>query len=367
MRLIINLLSAQTIPNVQFIKEYYSKNDELFFVSTPQSQNQNIMNHILKSCNLEEISEIINFIIVDEMNMKDIKTKFAEIDYSKYQEILVNITGGTKIMSIATFGYFQDVPNSKIYYIPGKNSEYLEFLKDNNNSTHTLKHNLNIYEYLYAYGFSIKESTNLDFSKEYVESFYQWFMNNKTTSDQEILQQLQNKGRKKDCKINSIDGLEQLLIDVNFPTKSEKLSKKESQFLTGDWFEYYMYNIIVDIFGRDIDIRRGLHLSKKKKDKKIPNEFDIVFTYQNQLFTIECKTSLFSKTKKGLINDTIYKSASLQKKMGLFSNSFIFTLDPQNNINEAFFNRAEELNTQLCSYESISNKDKILKLLLNKK
>jgi hypothetical protein len=61
---------------------------------------------------------------------------------------------------------------------------------------------------------------------------------------------------------------------------------------------------------------------------------DVMFVKDNKLYTIECKTGITvteitedGKTKeRNLLGEIIYKSDSLQNKLGLFVNTSVFTL-----------------------------------------
>jgi hypothetical protein len=80
----------------------------------------------------------------------------------------------------------------------------------------------------------------------------------------------------------------------------------------------------------------GLNISKENREgMRIPNEMDILFTWKNKLYTIECKTSLFNETiqpdgsvkSKAIISETLYKIDSLKQGLGLYVNACLFVLD----------------------------------------
>lgn len=109
--LIVILVSQQTIPNVMFVKQFLKQNDDLLMVSTEKMQNKENEN-IKKSLNLPNA---IHTITVDEFNNKDIQSKLSDFDFSPYSNLVVNITGGTKIMSLEAYTFFKEKENCNIF------------------------------------------------------------------------------------------------------------------------------------------------------------------------------------------------------------------------------------------------------------
>ncbi len=99
------------------------------------------------------------------------------------------------------------------------------------------------------------------------------------------------------------------------------------------------------------------------KNKDVINEFDVIFTYNNKLYIIEAKTSVFEglDNKKGpLLTNFIYKSKALNNNFGLFANSFIITLDSKEEINNANLERADLYRIKLLTIEDLYQNNKLV-------
>ena len=128
------------------------------------------------------------------------------------------------------------------------------------------------------------------------------------------------------------------------------ISKKEIEYLTGGWFEEYVYYTLKDAnIVQDTDILCGV----SKKNGQSDNEFDIVILKENQLHIIECKTYICNNDKPSLPVDTIYKLDSIQKELGLFAKPYIITLNKAHEIKEAHKKRAGQYGIKILTIENI--------------
>ena len=123
----------------------------------------------------------------------------------------------------------------------------------------------------------------------------------------------------------------------------------------------------------DNEIFLGVQIEKKG----VPNEFDVMFIYENKLYIIECKTFITSieqtngKIKeKRLIGEIIYKADALRNKFGLFANTTILTVDEIKDQQgkplpgyEKHFERAEISRINLISKRDLLNNRNFKNLL----
>ncbi|MDR1791963.1 MAG: DUF1887 family protein [Bacteroidales bacterium] len=359
--LIVTLLSAQTIPNVQFIKyirdnKCENEQTEYLFISTDAMEEKGVGDWIRKVC------EITNFetICVNHSDISDIENRLAECSFDKYEQIFVNITGGTKMMSLAVSDFFKMKPNARIYYIDGKKC-FLNFPVEHRISD-DLVDNISLKEYVESYGFEMQEGHISGISLDYTKQFLQEFLNF-GVNERRIINQLRQK-RDKTVSINEMTGLQDLLCKITFPLVDKNfliVNKYEVRYLTGDWFEEYIYFRLQEegIIKKE-DLKTGVQLKKKGID----NEFDIIFLYKTKFYAIECKTSILSD-RGNIVNETIYKSTALQRNLGLFSNFSIFTLSSRESkdVKQTHLDRASDLNIKVLCREDIINSESISKLL----
>lgn len=369
--LIVILVSQQTIPNVMFVKQFLKQNDDLLMVSTEKMKNKENEN-IKKSLNLPNA---IHTIIVDEFNNKDIQSKLSDFDFSPYSNLVVNITGGTKIMSLEAYTFFKKKENCNIFYIT-KGTEYKKISPYADEVFH-FNCELDLEHYFKAYGYEPNYSATSGIDKEYTYSFFDWFINHKEFKHQGVISELQKirNCKKSDgelCKkfikkgiypIDEVEGLSNLLYDINFPTKEGNISKKEIEYLTGNWFEEYIYYKLKD---NNIISEKDIICGVMLKNDKASNEFDIVFLKDYQLHIIECKTSIINKDKQSLPNDTIYKLDSLKKELGLFAKSYIATLNKKEDLKENHKERAKLYGMQFLTLNEIKDEEVLIKQIFPK-
>lgn len=317
---LISLISDQTIPNVQFIKE--KKVDGHIFISTQGMEAKCISDWIANACSLSQ--ESVQRIVVDAFSYDVIQKKLEEQlnDDDKY---IVNLTGGTKIMSLAVNDLLRNY-NAEMYYLTG-NKNYIKIFPGKIKPILQLTNKLSLEEYLKACGFEITKNPAPSFQVEVAEKIYTYYLNSfDKSTDIEPLTFLFSKRGKNVPSISDVQGLEDFLERLAYqPIQKNQLSKMETKYLTGDWFEEFFYYKLKDAKKLDDDsIATGCIIKKNN----IPNEFDILFVENDQLKVLECKTFIWkdSEEKQSILGETIYKLDSLKNKFGLFSSPFILTL-----------------------------------------
>jgi hypothetical protein len=119
-----------------------------------------------------------------------------------------------------------------------------------------------------------------------------------------------------------VPGLQKFLDRIGFvPKEKGKLLEEELDYLTGGWFEEYVYYQLKR-YANPFDIVINPKVSTKGVKRQ--NELDVAFTKNNKLYVVECKTGVHSES---LFNEIIYKSCALKEAMfGLSCESYIFSL-----------------------------------------
>lgn len=366
-KVFVTLVSEQAIPNVQYIKEF-SPFDFYVFVSTPKMEEKKKIEALLSACEIPE--EITKRLIVNEDKLSDISTKLKD-EFSgnkKYQDanFVLNCTLGTKIMSIALYDFFKEnfKEQSEFLYTPIHTNEYANMLTDEVNS---FKSQIILKEYLASYGISIRKTSAVLKNEEETNDFFEKFLNFED-SDFKVLEQIRVKpvdGRNKGVtSISSIPHLPEFLIKHEFKSnKPESLSKYEVMYLTGGWFEEWAFWKLKKDFSIESDfIGLGVEVQNYAG-----NDLDVAFIYNNDIFIIECKTTM----PKELQQNTLYKSGGLVEKFGKAAKSFIFTLDSSlrkdGKLNEAIENRAKQQNIKVLDRKDLTEMTDFKKILEKEK
>ena len=133
--------------------------------------------------------------------------------------------------------------------------------------------------------------------------------------------------------------------------------RNEIDYLTGGWFEEYVYQLIQNNVAPD-DIAIGVHIDGCTEIRH-DNELDVCFIKNNQLFVIECKSGINSES---MFNDIVYKVSSLKEVLlGLDCKSYIFSLkkDPSGDLKKI----AKYMDVTFCDYDTLTREEKLKKVL----
>jgi len=117
MKTLVLLISEQTIPNYLFIKTFGPAN-RYVFISTSRMQNDATGNRnewIRKAAGLNP-SDITTLTVHPEFK-DQVVAELGKIPWHEYGELVVNLTGGTKMMALAAWDFFRS-KTSEIWYIP---------------------------------------------------------------------------------------------------------------------------------------------------------------------------------------------------------------------------------------------------------
>ena len=328
-RILVSLVSAQTIPNLQLILHQGDTIDYYLFITTQGMEKQGRRQWVINAAKIPD-EKLLPPVVVDHNSYKDIMAQLGKINIDDDQdEFIVNVTGGNKLMAIACMDFFKQV-KSEIYYLTGSNKECQKLFPGRLASVKTLQTDIDLHQFLKAHGFDNIKPSNLmhDFSQaQRLLSLFSQGLTDAQHSAVEFCRQ--NRGTKK-LPIDLPEELVELLRLIQYPHGPDKrLTKYDARYLSGEWFEEYVYHRLTDEAGiPSSHIGTGYTLTKGNNPS---NEFDVLLTYQDQLFSIECKTSVLDKDAEdkvhNILSSTFYKSDSLKKKFGLFPKVYIATLD----------------------------------------
>lgn len=149
---LVSILSEHLLPNFLLAKEYTGKYNQHIFITTSRMSENNIASRL---CNVLEVEkELVKVIEVLEDDLPDIQCKLKKENFNRNDKYLVNLTGGTKIMSIAVFQHFFKY-DTEFFYVPIATNK-IENVSSGKSSP--LNYRINVPEYLSLYGLSIAVS-----------------------------------------------------------------------------------------------------------------------------------------------------------------------------------------------------------------
>lgn len=356
--ILVCLVSDQTIPNVQFIKWYFNNNIQnmkILFLSTKEMEKKEKSKHIQAA--LTDINKFLEYdVITTNENDIDTTNNIFEKYFSenKFNKFIVNITGGTKLMSLATFQFFMQKENTEIYYQPiGKSLQQLY--------PETKKYDifeiLSLEEFLNAHGINFSFDNvcvkDWDFNKTVFDKIVKhhhhliskmvilqntsWFKNIYKRKDSLNFEEIPEEkfSNIEEISVNKEEICELIKL-FGFDSKSVELS--HIRYITGGWFEEYVYQKICNE-NSNVDKKNvALNVNISKGNDK--NELDIIYLDKNNmLHIIECKSFLDGKDGSKILTEALYKlQAIIKTKFGLFVKHHLYTksiIDKETPLNRA--------------------------------
>lgn len=120
-RIIVSILSNHSVPNFLFIKEMEGQYDRHLFVTSPEIGLLGRKGQLIKALGITQ--QDVTIISVDGNDylsaIATLTDKWQEDEDNNY---IVNLTGGTKMMSLAVHDFFKN-KRAEFYYVPlGKTS-----------------------------------------------------------------------------------------------------------------------------------------------------------------------------------------------------------------------------------------------------
>ena len=155
-----------------------------------------------------------------------------------------------------------------------------------------------------------------------------------------------------------IPNLSRFLKYIKFESAEKGILRHdELDYLTGGWFEEYVYHLIKENIDPD-DMAIGVHIDGCTEIRH-NNELDVSFIKNNQLYVIECKSGISSES---MFNEIVYKVSSLKEVLlGLDCQSYIFSLkkDPTGDLKKI----ANYMGITFCDFDTLTREEKLKKML----
>lgn len=339
---IVNIITEDNpIPAYLFIKEKYEEGDRLMYISAKDTEDD-----------LDALSELFN---VPSTHIEEIVLK-QDMDEFTYEKICrtvlghlnhntnyyVNLAGGTRYMALAVQQVFEKFKAEFFYVQVEENlivkSVFDDSIYNGDDYFFPIRHRMTIAEYLRAHEIQhdlfLSEHKPIRSEKETAHLFKLFSKRSLSGQDYKTMELLRTYYRnRKRIQIKTVEtsgkiqsptvpGLSKFLYDISFvPATKGVLDQRELEYLTGGWFEEYVY-YLVKKYIKPQDIAIGVVISRQ--GVKHNNELDVVFTKGNKLFVIECKTGV--QTER-LFNEIVYKVCAISEALlGVSCNSYIFSL-----------------------------------------
>lgn len=331
------LVSRQAMANVLPVF-MYKPTDVILFTTPEENQCAKNLEELFLSKNIK-VFRIENLDAYDYIKFKEaVKTQLEKIDSN---DVVLNVTGGTKLMALAAYEAFAEKDKS-IIYCDTEHQNIINLFPSY--SLTPLKAELSVEEYLKAYGFKIVESKDSFAEDDYFrlfrfidsENLMQSFINLNTKIRARIgREEPKFTVTNQDYKFQFQKNYDNYIL--TFGSKSKHTLRIDfNDFKTGDWLEYYIYY--------KLKIRENLSPLigvKINNPDGVENEIDVMVIKDFRLYLYSCKT--------GKNNDQfdLYQLETLRNiTSGTFGKGVFVTSNLQT---EKFLKRAKELSVSVIN------------------
>ena len=362
-----------------FIKEYYEAGDKLLFVAA--NEDFECITPLVKTLNINP--EVVQRIVLRRDSDKYTYERICRIinnAINKNTDYVVNLAGGTRYMALSVQHVFSNY-HTTFYYIQTRENLIVKTIfnnsiYDNDDEIIPIQYKMNLREYFEVYGLT----HDLDTPKTLVGEkqttctpslLFDLFTKRKLSfSDYKVMEVLREKYRnwnsinieEVENTVNDsmipIPNLSKFLKYIKFvPSEAGVLQHEELDYLTGGWFEEYVYRLIQQNV-EPYDMALGVRIDGCTEIRH-NNELDVCFIKNNQFFVIECKSGIHSES---MFNEIVYKVSSLKEVLlGLDCRSYIFSLkkDPTGDLKKI----ANYMDVTFCDFDTLTREEKLKKML----
>lgn len=373
-KVLISLVSRQRIPNVLAIMDpFFSDIDYYLFITSIRMEHAHVVNHILEATGIGD--DKYKKLVVQSHSWQNIQECLVNEGLSRSDSYYVNLTGGTKIMPLAIFSFFNTGGwQVKYFYLPIARNVIQQIFQDRPNIEIPISFRISVKEYLVSYGLTIEAGNFNIISKPHLVSqkILNFYLLQKSGSG--VKTQFWNLTRllrnstdvDEGIYLRNLPGLSDLIKSLGMPlNENDFVNFSEIKYLTGGWFEEWIYEetkqtlqLSGNEIGRNIVIN---WLGENQEHGR--NELDVVFIYDNIIHIVECKTGLGKKQKavSEQFTRTLNQLAVFGKEMGLRLKLIFLTLSMQlretnGGLKEWYKARANFLDVTVIDREDMQSK-----------
>jgi len=285
-KILISLISRQPMPN--YIGAKMIEPDKMIYLFTPQEKTT--MERLQKVLQLP--NEILE---VNAFDYESVREAFFKViqTYSDH-EIILNVTGGTKIMALSAFDIAREY-NFLTIYVNTFENEIIRF-QNGRIETQNLPEVVDIPTYLNLHGHYYLEEGELLYPE------LAKFIGRNFKTLKSILLHLRGIEPHKPYRLPGmissqqrelLKRLEKMRLIKYIPVKTQLICKTTENlpFIKGGWLEEFIYQKLKE--GNPYDIRLNVKISWRPETSvtnETKNEFDVMLIHRNQLHIFECKS-----------------------------------------------------------------------------
>lgn len=374
MKTLVNIFDpTEPLAAYLFLKEYYEEGDRILFVSA-HDQRTSVAPYAALLRLPDADIRTITFKRSAETYIYEHICRRLNGALSHNEDYWVNLAGGTRYTVLAVQRVFARF-GAKFFYVQTRenlvvSSVFDDSIYDNDDVVTPIRYRMTLAEYMTLHGLqhdihhhshkprrSESEAQRIfdcfrrrDLPGEAFEAINLLRLNYRGMRRPVTLDEIHSGGR---GRREAVPAVRTLLRQFGFVTqKPDILLPEEVDYLTGGWFEEYVYYLILRLVHPQ-QIGIGVRISRPGTPHN--NELDVVFIKANTLFVVECKTGIQTDH---IFNEVVYKCTALNEMLlGPSSHSYIFTL--KNDRDGRLSRVAASMGITLCDKGVLADKHRV--------
>ena len=343
MKTLVNIFDPEEpLAAYLFLKQYYEEEDRLLFISTREDR-QLLAPYATLFRLPDDKIDFIAFKRDEDSYIYERISRRLQSRLDPSAQYWVNLAGGTRYLALAVQHVFSQF-DARLFYVQTREnlivrSPFDDRVDLSRDAVDTIRYRMSMAEYFRLHGLSHDlAGSNHRPTRSEADALrvFDCFRTRRLPHRAfHALEQLRliYRGMRKPMSIHDITfgrrdrrdavpGLPELLNAIGFvPKEKEMLQPAEVDYLTGGWFEEYVYYTLLRLVSPQ-QIAIGVRIARPGMQHN--NELDVVFIKANTLFVVECKTGVASDH---MFNEIVYKASALKESfLGPSCHSYIFTL-----------------------------------------
>ena len=343
MKTLVNIFDPEEpLAAYLFLKQYYEEEDRLLFISTREDR-QLLAPYATLFRLPDDKIDFIAFKRDEDSYIYERISRRLQSRLDPSAQYWVNLAGGTRYLALAVQHVFSQF-DARLFYVQTREnlivrSPFDDRVDLSRDAVDTIRYRMSMAEYFRLHGLSHDlAGSNHRPTRSEADALrvFDCFRTRRLPHRAfHALEQLRliYRGMRKPMSIHDITfgrrdrrdavpGLPELLNAIGFvPKEKEMLQPAEVDYLTGGWFEEYVYYTLLRLVSPQ-QIAIGVRIARPGTQHN--NELDVVFIKANTLFVVECKTGVASDH---MFNEIVYKASALKESfLGPSCHSYIFTL-----------------------------------------
>ena len=325
-KVLVSLVSDQTIPNVMLINELKHDIDEYIFLTTREMEKSGLSRSswTIDAAGIPDI--VCTKKHVEPNSIDSVLLALDKLIKGPNKNYIVNITAGTKLMAIACMNYFAEMPNCKIIYSFINSNSYRQISPGIDLPETIYNKKLTLLQYLKAYGLEAEITSRKPRNINLASNLFKECIKYK----------------------NNLNKLPKIKYAHSYKNPIDKV------FFSGGWFEEYIFQTIKSKLKLSSD---EISFNVKIRGKNTSNEYDVVFVYKHRIHIVECKAYFGRNAIKQKIENALYKQGALDDDIGINAKSYFitnFNMFDHSKLSSIFLsNRAKDLGVSFIQMKNL--------------